>query len=598
MPTVQSVGGPTTYGSGVNVTVTAPAGIVNGEFLLAGVFIAVAPEAPDPVPPPGWQEISGGGTDVTDSGSFNGEMRFFWKFAANESGNYTWAHATASRQAAILRISDVDKDIPFACLSTKNTGNGVTATALGLTTNRDNTLVLFWGQDWGDTANNLAVPTGSTPTFSNEHIPGTATGIQYCASGTLATAGATGNKSHTSNNNAPNNNPWARLLIALNPPFNVAGQADGGIYFGGDVSFVGESFIGAPETVSGTTHDRSTLFNASGTMAAAATKFKAASTLFNASGAMASTAIIIKQRSTLFSAAGTMASAALLTHNRTTLFSSTATMASLASRTIPRSTLFAASGTLTTVALKSLARTTLFDATGTMSTTAAVVRSRSTLFSASGTMNTASTRTIPRTTTFTASGTLATTGTKSVIHTRDTLYNAAGAMASLATVTRARSTLFSAAGTMSTAWTRTIPRSTLFTASGTLTTLRSHIIPRSTLFSAAGALASQGSKTLFRSMLAAASGAMASIASKILNRTTIFTAQATLTSSATLIGGPVTFNRTISVIAQGSMTTQATIISRALVGAYPIPAPGYESQLGVWRVRGKGRTGKPYRIYT
>jgi hypothetical protein len=99
----------------------------------------------------------------------------------------------------MARVTGADRRIPFTPAPTQNVGtNSSTYTFLGVTTTVDSTLVMLFGSDWNDTANNLTPPTGTTPTFTEQvDIAG-----EYLATGVLSPAGATGNKTMTNNSAA------------------------------------------------------------------------------------------------------------------------------------------------------------------------------------------------------------------------------------------------------------------------------------------------------------------------------------------------------------------------------------------------------------
>lgn len=200
----------TTYASRTNTTCTAPTGIQDGDILFIWFISATNPEAPDPTPPSGFASVPGYTViDVTQS-SFNAEAYQYYKVASGESGDYTVTHTAASSQCMMAAISGADTSSPFTPAPTENNGTGGTSTALGLTTSNNDSLVMFVGFDWGDTANNLTAPSGSTPTFTEAED----TAISYMATGVLASAGATGDKTMT--NNSTTGAPWGASLVAFN----------------------------------------------------------------------------------------------------------------------------------------------------------------------------------------------------------------------------------------------------------------------------------------------------------------------------------------------------------------------------------------------
>ena len=198
-----------TYGAKTNTTVTAPAGIQDGDVLIFFLFIAISGTPPTPTAPAGFTAITGFPSIQFGLSGFNGRIYGWSKVAASESGNYTATHSNASSQGLMLAASVTAGQTP-AVQATTNTGTGTTTTALGITTVADGDLVVFIGTDWGTTTNNLTAPSGSTPTFT-ERVD--VAPLIYMATGNLATAGATGNKTQT--NNSSGTDPWSGSLIGI-----------------------------------------------------------------------------------------------------------------------------------------------------------------------------------------------------------------------------------------------------------------------------------------------------------------------------------------------------------------------------------------------
>ena len=205
----------TTYASRTNTTLTAPSGIQNGDLLVI-IFDIGAASPPTPTPPAGFSALPSFSSPLSmTAGGFTVNMYAWYKFASSESGNYTVTHSSASSQGYIVALSGADPTTPFSPNPTTNTGTGSTTTATGLTTPRDNSLIMFVSSDWGDTANNLTGPTGSTPTFTKRMGSTSQSGILYVADGVLGTAGATGDKTITNNSNG--SGAWGGVLISVEP---------------------------------------------------------------------------------------------------------------------------------------------------------------------------------------------------------------------------------------------------------------------------------------------------------------------------------------------------------------------------------------------
>lgn len=201
-----------TYASRTNTTVTAPASIIDGDILVLMFIIGAAGTPPTPTLPSGFTVIQGP-TTIND-GSFQVTRRLAWKVCSSESGNYTVTHSSASSQGVIIAVSGGNTGA--TPVTSSNSGTGSTSTGTGITTPSDNSWVGFMGHNW-NLFGSTSPPSGTTPTFT-ERLDAT-TSLIYCADGVLATAGATGNKSHTTPNNSIQ--PWAQFMIAI-------GEAGGG----------------------------------------------------------------------------------------------------------------------------------------------------------------------------------------------------------------------------------------------------------------------------------------------------------------------------------------------------------------------------------
>lgn len=236
----------TTYASRTNNTITAPSGIQDGDILLLGGVVGAATEAPDPTPPSGFTAVPlTTGTwpiDNSDAGSFNLEFRVWYKVASGESGNYTVTHSAASSQHWMACYSGGDTADPIG-EATAQGGNSQTSTALGVTPTVDESMVVFASHDWGSLTNNLTPPTGSTPTFTERMD----TTVCYVADGVLTTAGATGNKSHTNNNdNAVV--PFAASLIVINAAPGADTEQEGFRWRADDGDEDGASWLAAQDS--------------------------------------------------------------------------------------------------------------------------------------------------------------------------------------------------------------------------------------------------------------------------------------------------------------------------------------------------------------
>ncbi len=211
----------TTYASRTNTVVTAAAlgSIANDDLLLAFVLTGANPTPPAVTPPAGFSQIPGATwpMTVTQGGgnTFTISAVGYYKFASGESGDYTFTHASGSSQGVMLRVSGADTSSPFTPAPSQNEKEGGVSgedtVFTGLTTATDESLIVAYAFDWGDTTVNLTPPTGTTPTFT-ERLD---TAITYVATGVLAAAGATGDK--TMANNSSTVHPWVASLVAVEP---------------------------------------------------------------------------------------------------------------------------------------------------------------------------------------------------------------------------------------------------------------------------------------------------------------------------------------------------------------------------------------------
>ena len=191
------------YASRTNTTLTAPAGLADGDILIALIITAKATTAPTPTPPAGFTSF-GAVTSVTDAGSFNGRMHVFWKRAAAESGSYTFTHAVASSQGILAAYSGaLASGTPLGATSNA-TGNDNISTGTTITTTAANSYLLYGAHNWTGTAR--AAPSGMTERFDN---------LGYLADQLIATASATGTRVQNPNGNGGSGDQWAVRMVEL-----------------------------------------------------------------------------------------------------------------------------------------------------------------------------------------------------------------------------------------------------------------------------------------------------------------------------------------------------------------------------------------------
>jgi len=193
----------TTYASRTNTTITAPAGIEDGDVLILvfELFYALT-DIPSTLPS-GFDLLTGFPSDINPASNDHLVMKIARKVASGESGDYTVTHASATTQGSIVCISGASAALPLATI---NTGTTSTVTATSITPVADNSVVIYAAAHY-DGFSTTTPPAGGDPTFT-EYLDGV---IQYVAAGVLSPAGATGDKSVT----ADGAEDWHASLVAV-----------------------------------------------------------------------------------------------------------------------------------------------------------------------------------------------------------------------------------------------------------------------------------------------------------------------------------------------------------------------------------------------
>jgi hypothetical protein len=199
----------TTYATRTTTTVTKPTGTANGDLVLLGIVTGNATEAVDPTPPAGFTLLTGYPTDASD-GSFNVEMRVYYRIASSEGASWDFTHSSASSEGVAVTYRTVDTSTPIDVNPSIAPGSGATSTATSVTTTTANAMLIFFGHDWGSTPGGLTPPTGMT-----ERVDTGGPGIIYVAEQLLGAAGATGTRSMTNENTPATSDAWAATLFAL-----------------------------------------------------------------------------------------------------------------------------------------------------------------------------------------------------------------------------------------------------------------------------------------------------------------------------------------------------------------------------------------------
>lgn len=185
---------------------TVPAGTVAGDFLLAFLAQGGSTLPVAATPSAGWTLLPVGDSSTGAAGFFVRYSVYYRVASGSEPAGYDWFHDSCTTCGVIISYTGVDTANPFGLASTKNTGTGVTATALGVTTTSPDTFIVFTEQDWGNDTINCTPPSA----MPNERVDAV---ILYISDGIVAAVGATGNISHVTNSSSTD--PWNAFLIPL-----------------------------------------------------------------------------------------------------------------------------------------------------------------------------------------------------------------------------------------------------------------------------------------------------------------------------------------------------------------------------------------------
>jgi hypothetical protein len=189
---------------------TAPPGIANG-VILSLLFEIGGNPSPPATPPDGFELADGYPLTRSDSNGFTVRTYLWTKPANNEAGDYQVIHSNAPSTGFLWTVLGADVANPLLPLPTDQTGIGTTATAPGLTTTLDQTLIMGWVGRWNFPGGTFDAG-GTTPTFTLRNDA--ANSLLYVASGVMSPQGATGDKVMTGLPQNPDE-PWASGLIAF-----------------------------------------------------------------------------------------------------------------------------------------------------------------------------------------------------------------------------------------------------------------------------------------------------------------------------------------------------------------------------------------------
>lgn len=194
-----------------NLTLTKPADVVVGNFMLAAIAVRDG-DTVSVTAPQGWTQIL-----RTDNAADIGIVSY-WKIAgASEPASYNWTLSPQTRaQGGITRYQGVDVADPIDTAA-GNTGRGTTATGPSITTTTDNAeVVALYALRVGGinhAGSFFSTPVGMTEKYDSSY---TAAGPTIASDDMVQiTAGATGDKVSTISGTQQRD--WAAQLIALRP---------------------------------------------------------------------------------------------------------------------------------------------------------------------------------------------------------------------------------------------------------------------------------------------------------------------------------------------------------------------------------------------
>jgi hypothetical protein len=446
-------GSNTTYASRANTTITAPSGIANNDVMIARIVTAASSEAPDPTAPAGWTQI--GSTIDGTAGGFNLEARDYIKVASGESGNYTWTHSTASSQGWIGVFRGVDTTTPQDATATANTAfDTTTTTATGLTTATDGAWLIFIGHDWAGNSNNLSPPSGMT-----ERLDVTLT---YVATQEIATAGATGNRTHT-NNSGGGSTFCSGRLIALRPA--SAGTTDGAGAFdaAGNLAAAGASTAAGAGSLAGAgnlaavgaaTTASAASFAGAGNLAGVGAASTAAAASFAGSGDLAANGASVFSAAATFTGAGDFAAVASATAEASVTFDAAGDLSAAGEEvgsTVNGSASFAGAGDFVPVGASIAAGPVTFAGAGDLGGVGAAIFAAAASFAGAGNLVSAGEATADGAASFAASGNLAAVGDVAPAGEMVATFEAAGSFEAVGAAIAEASALFEVSGGLSAA---------------------------------------------------------------------------------------------------------------------------------------------------
>lgn len=185
-------------GSSTQRTISVPAGVQNGDFLRLGFYIEATGQTLGGLT--GWT-VSERVINIATTPDF--EWFVLHRIANSEPADYviTWDGGSYWNTAHMTARSGGDATTQQDATPSENTGVGTSLTGLSITTATADSEVILTGGHFTDTV------TGTPPTGMTERIE---FGTNYEASGSQATAGASGDKTAT----LSASDDWAAIMVA------------------------------------------------------------------------------------------------------------------------------------------------------------------------------------------------------------------------------------------------------------------------------------------------------------------------------------------------------------------------------------------------
>jgi hypothetical protein len=207
--------------NGTALVVTAPAGLADGDVMLA--VIGGRGSSLTCTPPAGWTSV------ITQIRSTVGKLFIFSKVASGESGSYTFTlNVSSQHSGGILAFTGVNTTTPVNVSAGAQDGTSVTAhVAPDITTTVDGCMILRAAMEAVSGVNSSYTwPAPATERFDVTGTDGTVRQVTSAATEPQTTAGATGTRTGTS----AQATSYASVSVALapqpvNPPINTVAPA-------------------------------------------------------------------------------------------------------------------------------------------------------------------------------------------------------------------------------------------------------------------------------------------------------------------------------------------------------------------------------------